>query len=68
MKKSSKHSSRMMLGCAAIVLAVVVVALVMNASVLVFALPCMLMMGAMVWMMTGGMGGSTRGGPGSGPS
>ena len=52
--------------------ALVVVALVLvlstgsGAFVVLPFLGCMLMMGAMMWMMMGGMGG--RGGGGSGPS
>jgi uncharacterized membrane protein len=50
---ATRHSKRMMWGCAALVLLAVVVALVSNAYVLLFVLPCMLMMGAMMWMMMG---------------
>ena len=32
-------------------------------GVLLFVIPCMLMMGAMVWMMIGGRGGSANDGP-----
>ncbi|MCW3009641.1 MAG: hypothetical protein JWO90_45 [Solirubrobacterales bacterium] len=55
-----------MYGCAALVAVAVILALVTHASVLLFALPCVLMMGAMVWMMMGGMG-NPRGGRGGGP-
>lgn len=62
-KLRSKHSMRMMWACAAIVLVALIVALSTHAYVLLFVIPCMLMMGAMVWMMLGGMSGSgTRGG------
>jgi hypothetical protein len=52
---------KMMWGCVALLALVVVLSLAgANAGYLLFALPCLLMMGAMMWMMTGGMGG--RGG------
>jgi hypothetical protein len=58
-----KHSMKMMWGCVAILaLAVILSVAVANAGFLLFALPCMLMMGAMMWMMMGGMGGGSRGG------
>jgi len=58
----SKHSMKMMWGCVAIVVLVVAVSLAVgSAGYLLFAVPCMLMMGAMMWMMMGGVGGS-RGG------
>lgn len=48
----------MMWGCGAVVALVIVLAVAGgNAGTLLFALPCMLMMGAMVWMMMGGMRG-----------
>ena len=57
-----KHSMKMMWGCVAIAALVVILAVAgANAGFLLFALPCMLMMGVMVWMM-GGMGGGSRGG------
>ena len=44
-----------MWGCVALVALVVVLSLAgANAGYLLFALPCMLMMGAMMWMMLGG--------------
>jgi hypothetical protein len=56
-----KHSMKMMWGCVAI-LALAVVLSIAGAKVgyLLFALPCALMMGAMVWMMMGGSRGSDR--------
>jgi hypothetical protein len=51
-----------MWGCAALVLLAVIAAVITNAYVLLFALPCLAMMGAMMWMMMRGMGGGTRGG------
>ena len=63
MKKlnDTKHSMRMMWGCVA--LAVVAVFLIANGvgGLALFLIPCMLMMGAMMWMMMGGMGGSGGG-------
>ena len=47
----------MMWGCVAILALVVILSVAgANAGYLLFALPCMLMMGAMMWMMMGGMG------------
>jgi hypothetical protein len=56
------HSMQMMWGCVAI-LAVAAVLAVAGANVgyLLFAVPCMLMMGAMIWMMARGMGGGSGG-------
>jgi NADH:ubiquinone oxidoreductase subunit 6 (subunit J) len=57
-----KHSMKMMWGCAAIVVAVVALSLAgANIAYALFALPCVLMMGAMIWMMMRGIGGGTRG-------
>ena len=54
---------KLMWGCVALVALVVILAVAgSDAGYLLFALPCMLMMGAMVWMMMGGMGGGSRGG------
>ena len=58
----TKHSRKMMWGCAALVLVAVIVAFASNAYVLLFVFPCMIMMAAMMWMMVGSMGGGTRGG------
>jgi hypothetical protein len=55
---ATKHSMKMMWGCAALVLLAVILALTGYAYALLFIVPCMLMMGAMMWMM---MGGGTRG-------
>jgi hypothetical protein len=45
---------KMMWGCVAVLAIVVVLAVTgANAGFLLFALPCMLMMGAMMWMMIG---------------
>lgn len=56
------NSMKMMWGCIAIlVLAVILSVALANAAYLLFLIPCMLMMGAMVWMMTGGMRGGSRG-------
>lgn len=55
-----KHSMTMMWGCAAIIVAAVGLSLAgANISYALFALPCMLMMGAMMWMMMRGMGGGS---------
>jgi hypothetical protein len=53
---------KMMWGCAAIVIAVVALSLAgANIAYALFALPCVLMMGAMVWMMMRGIGRSSGG-------
>ena len=58
-----KNSMKMMWGCVAILaLAVILSVAGANGTYLLFALPCMLMMGLMVWMMMRGMGGGSRGG------
>ncbi len=57
----TKHSMKMIWGCAALILVAMIVAIAGHAYVLLFVIPCMLMMGAMMWMMMGGMGGGTRG-------
>ena len=52
---------KMMWGCVAVLAIVVVLAVTgANAGFLLFALPCMLMMGAMMWFMMRGMGGRGR--------
>lgn len=56
------HSMKMMWGCTAVVLLAAIVAFATSAYALLFVIPCMLMMGAMMWMMMGGMGGGTRDG------
>jgi hypothetical protein len=57
-KLGMHYSPKLMWGCVAI-LALLVVLSVAGANVgfLLFAIPCMLMMGAMMWMMMRGMGG-----------
>jgi uncharacterized membrane protein len=59
-----KHSMKMIWVCVALVVLAVVLGAtgVKGAYLALFALPCMLMMGAMVWMMIRGMGGGSRGG------
>jgi hypothetical protein len=67
MKKlnETKHSMKMMWGCVAFaVLAIVLVIGGVGAGAL-FIIPCMLMMGAMMWMMMGGAGGNSPGGRGA---
>jgi hypothetical protein len=54
------QSIRMMWGCVALLVVGVIVALSTGAYVLLFVIPCMLMMGAMVWMMMGGSGRAGR--------
>jgi hypothetical protein len=58
----TKHSMKMMRGCMAFaVLAIVLVIGGVGAGAL-FIIPCMLMMGAMMWMLMGGAGGNSPGG------
>jgi hypothetical protein len=58
-----KHSMKMMWGCVAVIVLVAILAATgSGAGYLLFALPCALMMGAMVWMMMRGMGGGSHGG------
>ena len=56
-----KHSMKMIWGCAGFALAIVFLASGVGAGALLI-IPCMLMMGAMMWMMMGGQGGSRGGG------
>lgn len=60
-----KHSMKMMWGCVAILVVAVTLLLAgANIAYALFALPCILMMGAMMWMMMRGKsGGSGRSGP-----
>jgi hypothetical protein len=56
------HSIKMMWGCVAIIGVVAVLALAgANLAYALFAIPCVLMMGAMMWMMARGMGGGSGG-------
>lgn len=62
-----KHSMKMMWGCVALLVVAVVLSVAgANIAYALFALPCILMMGAMMWMMGRGMergrGGSGRSG------
>ena len=51
---------KMMWGCVAILGVAAVLALAgANLAYALFAIPCVLMMGAMVWMMARGMGGGS---------
>lgn len=55
------HSTKMLWGCAALVAVVLVVSLAAgSAGYLLFVVPCVLMMGGMMWLMMRGAG------PGSG--
>ncbi len=57
-----KHSKKLMWGCVAIVaLAVILAVAGANAVYLLFALPCLLMMSAMVWLMMRGLDHGSRG-------
>ena len=52
---------KMMWGCAAVIaLAVILGVAGVNVGFLFFAIPCMAMMGAMVWMMMRGMSGGSH--------
>jgi len=55
------HSGKLMWGCVAIVAVAVILAVALTTPYyLLFALPCVLMIGAMLWMMGGAMGGGSR--------
>jgi hypothetical protein len=55
------HSMKLMWGCVALLVLVIVLSLAgANAGYVLFAVPCMLMMGAMMWMMIGGTRGGDR--------
>lgn len=57
------HSTKFMWVCVAVVVVAVVLALASSSpAFLVFVLPCVVMLGAMLWMMRGGTGGGPRGG------
>lgn len=54
---------KMMWACVALVALVVILSVAgWEAGYLLFAVPCVLMMGAMVWMMMRAMGSGPRGG------
>ena len=55
----AKHASHMWICGAMIAVAVIAVALTGNAALLLPAVACVLMMGAMMWMMMRGMGGDS---------
>lgn len=55
--RSMSHSPRMMWGCVALVVVVVALSAALGtAGYLLFVVPCMLMMGGMMWMMMRGSG------------
>lgn len=57
------HSGRLMWGCVAIVIVAVLLAVAFTTPVyLLFVLPCLVMLGAMLWMMRGTGGDSRDGG------
>jgi branched-subunit amino acid ABC-type transport system permease component len=57
------HSPTMMWGCAALLVLAIAVSLAFGSvAYLAFAVPCILMMGAMMWMMMGGPGSKPRNG------
>ena len=56
-----QRSMKMMWGCVAIAaLGGLLAVASANAGFLLFALPCMLIMDVMMWMMMGGMGGGSK--------
>jgi hypothetical protein len=58
-----KHSMKMMWSCVAVVGFALILAIAgVNLAYALFAIPCLLMMGAMVWMMVRMGGGSHHGG------
>ncbi len=58
----TKHSTKLW-GWAALGLLAMIVALASNTWLLPFVIPCLLMTGAMMWMIMGGTGRGTQGGP-----
>ena len=57
------HSSKFTWACVVVVVVALVLALASSTpAFLLFILPCAVMIGAMLWMMRGGMGGGPRGG------
>ena len=57
------HSGKLMWGCVVIAVAMVILAITLtDPFYLLFVLPCMVMIGAMLWMITGGTGGNSGGG------
>jgi hypothetical protein len=64
MKKryENKHSMKMMWACVAFAVLAIVLVIGGVGAVAFFIIPCMLMMGAMMWMMMGGAGRNSRGG------
>jgi hypothetical protein len=54
-------SMKMMWACVAVVAIVAILAVAGGSVAFAFAIPCVLMMGAMMWMMMGGTGGGSRG-------
>lgn len=50
------HSVKMMWGCATLGVVVVIIALLSHAAILLFIIPCAVMIGAMMWMIMGGRG------------
>lgn len=56
------QSGKVMWGCVAVVAVAVVLAVALATPYyLLFVVPCALMLGAMLWMMRGGMGGGPGG-------
>jgi uncharacterized membrane protein len=53
-------SMKMMWACVAVVAIVAILAVAGGSVAFAFAIPCVLMMGAMMWMMMRGMGGVAR--------
>ena len=62
-ERNTKISPKHVGFCVLLVVGVLAVALATSSSGFVlFVIPCMLMMGATIWMMMGGRGSGTRGG------
>jgi len=53
------HSMKMMWGCVALIALALVLAVSGVGAAALFVIPCVLMMGAMMWMMMGGRGGGS---------
>jgi len=57
----TKHSMKLMWGCMAFAVFAIVLVISGVGAGAFFIIPCMLMMGAMMWMIMGGAGGNSPG-------
>ena len=59
---ATTNSIKMLGCCSALILVVVIAALATGACVLLLVVMCVAMLGAMIWMVVGGVSRGTRGG------